>query len=97
MYNFPIGVILESFKLGRSDAIKKAAELGVDAVLYKAHIHPAHDSAGILLPSGNAAPIFAGQDHRPEHAVKIQGRHCSFILTGREIETQSEYPNFPSS
>ena len=32
MYNFPIGVILESFKLGRSDAIKKAAELGAKGI-----------------------------------------------------------------
>ena len=28
VYNFPIGVILESFKLSRSEAIKKAAEIG---------------------------------------------------------------------
>ena len=28
MYNFPVGAILESFKLSRSEAIKKAAELG---------------------------------------------------------------------
>ena len=27
MYNFPIGVILESFKLDRSEAIKKAAKM----------------------------------------------------------------------
>ena len=32
MYNFPIGVILESFKLDRSDAIKKAAELGAKGI-----------------------------------------------------------------
>ena len=32
MYNFPIGVILESFKLGRSEAIKKAAELGANGI-----------------------------------------------------------------
>ena len=32
MYNFPIGVILESFKTDRSDAIKKAAELGVKGI-----------------------------------------------------------------
>ncbi len=32
MYNFPIGVILESFKLGRSDAIKMAAELGANGI-----------------------------------------------------------------
>ena len=32
MYNFPIGVILESFKLERSEAIKKAAELGANGI-----------------------------------------------------------------
>lgn len=32
MYNFPIGVILESFKLERSQAIKKAAELGANGI-----------------------------------------------------------------
>ena len=32
MYNFSIGVILESFKLGRSDAIKKAFEMGADGI-----------------------------------------------------------------
>ena len=32
MYNFPIGVILESFKLGRSEAIKKAAKLGANGI-----------------------------------------------------------------
>ncbi len=32
MYNFPIGVILESFRLGRSDAIKKAAEIGASGI-----------------------------------------------------------------
>ena len=32
MYNFSIGVILESFKTDRSDAIKKAAELGVKGI-----------------------------------------------------------------
>ena len=32
MYNFPIGVILESFKLDRSEAIKKAAELGANGI-----------------------------------------------------------------
>ncbi len=30
--NFPIGVILESFRLPRSEAIKKAAELGADGI-----------------------------------------------------------------
>lgn len=32
MYNFPIGVILESFKLDRSTAIKKAAEMGANGI-----------------------------------------------------------------
>jgi sugar phosphate isomerase/epimerase len=32
MYNFPIGVILESFKLPRSEAIRKAAELGANGI-----------------------------------------------------------------
>ena len=32
MYNFPIGVILESFRLKRSDAIKKAAEIGAKGI-----------------------------------------------------------------
>ncbi len=32
MYNFKIGAILESFKLDTFDAIKKAAELGVDGL-----------------------------------------------------------------
>ena len=32
MYNFSIGVILESFKLERSQAIKKAAELGANGI-----------------------------------------------------------------
>ena len=32
MYNFPIGVILESFKLSRSEAIKKAAEICADGI-----------------------------------------------------------------
>ncbi len=32
MYNFPIGVILESFRLERSEAIKKAAELGANGI-----------------------------------------------------------------
>ena len=32
VYNFPIGVILESFKLSRSEAIKKAAEIGADGI-----------------------------------------------------------------
>ena len=32
MYNFPIGVILESFRLDRSAAIKKAAEIGANGI-----------------------------------------------------------------
>ena len=32
MYNFPIGVILESFKLQRSEAIKKASEIGAKGI-----------------------------------------------------------------
>lgn len=32
MYDFPIGVILESFKLKRSEAIKKAAEIGAKGI-----------------------------------------------------------------
>ena len=32
MYNFPIGVILESFKLSRSEAIKKASEMGANGI-----------------------------------------------------------------
>ena len=32
MYNFPIGVILESFRVDRSSAIKKAAEIGANGI-----------------------------------------------------------------
>ncbi len=32
MYNFPIGVILESFRLSRSEAIRKAAEIGANGI-----------------------------------------------------------------
>ncbi len=32
MYNFPIGAMLESFRLERSAAIKKAAEIGVNGI-----------------------------------------------------------------
>lgn len=32
MYNFPIGVILESFRLSRSEAIRKAAEVGAKGI-----------------------------------------------------------------
>lgn len=32
MYNFPIGVILESFRLSRSEAIKKAADVGAHGI-----------------------------------------------------------------
>ncbi|MBE6689407.1 MAG: sugar phosphate isomerase/epimerase [Ruminococcaceae bacterium] len=32
MFNFPIGVILESFRMNRSDAIKKAAEIGANGI-----------------------------------------------------------------
>jgi len=32
MFNFPIGVILESFKLPRSEAIKKAASMGANGI-----------------------------------------------------------------
>ena len=32
MYDFPIGVMLESFKAERSAAIKKAAEIGADGI-----------------------------------------------------------------
>ncbi|MBR5496294.1 MAG: sugar phosphate isomerase/epimerase, partial [Oscillospiraceae bacterium] len=32
MYNFPIGAILESFKLERSQAIKKASEIGIKGI-----------------------------------------------------------------
>ena len=32
MFNFPIGVILESFKLPRSEAIKKAASMGAQGI-----------------------------------------------------------------
>lgn len=32
MYNFPIGVILESFKLNRTEAIKKAAKIGAKGI-----------------------------------------------------------------
>ncbi len=32
MYNFPIGVILESFRLDRSQSIKKAAEIGANGI-----------------------------------------------------------------
>ena len=38
MYNFPIGVILESFKTDRSTAIKKAADLGAQGIqMYATH------------------------------------------------------------
>ena len=32
MYSFPIGVILESFRLDRSASIKKAAEIGANGI-----------------------------------------------------------------
>ena len=32
MYNFPIGVILESFRLPRSEAIRKASEIGANGI-----------------------------------------------------------------
>ena len=32
MFNFPIGVILESFKADRSNAIKKAAAIGAQGI-----------------------------------------------------------------
>ena len=32
MYNFPIGVILESFRCGRSEAIKKASSMGAKGI-----------------------------------------------------------------
>ena len=32
MFNFPIGVILESFKLPRSEAIKMAASMGAQGI-----------------------------------------------------------------
>ncbi len=32
MYNFPIGVLLESFRLPTSDAVKKAAQMGLDGL-----------------------------------------------------------------
>lgn len=32
MYDFPIGVMLESFKLGRSEAIQKASEIGAKGI-----------------------------------------------------------------
>ncbi len=32
MYNFPIGVLLESFRLPTCDAVKKAAEMGIDGL-----------------------------------------------------------------
>lgn len=32
MYNFPIGIILESLKLSRSEAIKKSAEIGAKGI-----------------------------------------------------------------
>ena len=32
IYNFPVGVILESFRLPRSEAIAKAAEIGADGI-----------------------------------------------------------------
>ena len=32
IYNYPIGVILESFRLPRSEAIKKAAEIGANGI-----------------------------------------------------------------
>ena len=32
MYNFPIGVLLESFRLNRTESIKKAAELGAKGI-----------------------------------------------------------------
>ena len=32
MYNFPIGVILESFRVSRSEAIKKAAAMGANGI-----------------------------------------------------------------
>lgn len=32
MFNFPIGVILESFRLERSEAIKKASEMGANGI-----------------------------------------------------------------
>lgn len=32
MYQFPIGVILESFRCGRSEAIKKAAAMGAKGI-----------------------------------------------------------------
>lgn len=32
MYDFPIGVILESFKLGRGEAIRKASEIGAKGI-----------------------------------------------------------------
>lgn len=32
MYQFPIGVILESFRTGRSEAIKKASNMGAKGI-----------------------------------------------------------------
>ncbi|MBQ8689211.1 MAG: sugar phosphate isomerase/epimerase [Clostridia bacterium] len=65
MYNFPIGVILESFKLPRSEAIKKAAEIGADGIQ-------------MYATKGDNSPENLSASARRELLSEVEGRGLVF-------------------
>ena len=65
MYNFPIGVILESFRLERSAAIKKAAELGAKGIQ-------------MYATSGQNAPENLNAQDRKNLLSEVQGEGLVF-------------------
>ncbi len=65
MYNFPIGVILESFRTDRSTAIKKAAEMGANGIqMYATY--------------GENAPENLSPTDRAELKKEVEGRGLVF-------------------
>lgn len=65
MYQFPIGVILESFKLPRSEAIKKAASLGAKGIQ-------------MYATSGENAPENLSAAQRKELLSEVKGSGLVF-------------------
>ena len=65
MYNFPIGVILESFRLPRSEAIKKAAEIGANGIQ-------------MYATEGENSPENLSPSARRELLSEVQGRGLIF-------------------
>ena len=81
MYNFPIGVILESFKLPRSEAIRKAAELGANGIQ-------------MYATSGESSPESLDASARKALKKQVNSRllrrkRCYFLSCAKESSQRS--------